>query len=221
MTLLKRITATLKANVENVVDQIENQDAVVEAAVTEMRRATAKAKARLARVRHDREEMEQKIADLIKAEKQWQQRARDNAQSDEETALACLSRSKQCREKQQTLKVALARHSDAEAKLQEEVHRAEERVESMARQRNLMRSRQSAADAVKTAQEWTDQGPINVDAVFERWEGRILEAEMTSSSIDIDIDPLEQQFAREEQKAELRAELQALVANNTQEKNND
>ena len=91
----------------------------------------------------------------------------------------------------------------------------------MARQRNLMRSRQSAADAVKTAQEWTDQGPIDVNAVFERWEGRILEAEMTGSTIDIDIDPLEQQFTREEQKAELRAELKALVGNNTREKDND
>ena len=219
MTLLKRITATLKANVENVVDQIENQDAVVEAAVGEMRRATAKAKVRLARVRNDREEMEQKITELGKAEKQWRQRARDNAKSDEDTALACLARSKQCHEKRETLKIALARHTEAEAQLEEEVRRAEDRVESMARQRNLMRSRQSAADAVKTTQEWNEQGPIDVDAVFERWESRILETEMISSNIDID--PLEQRFTHDEQKAELRAELKALVGSKKKEQNND
>ena len=210
MTMLKRITATLKGSIEQVVDQIENQDAVVEAAIGEMKQTTAKARARLNRVRRDREGMERKLADLKQSENQWEQRAKDCAESDQDTALTCLSRRNQCRSKREALKVAMAQHMEAESKLELEVRRAEERIEEMARQRNLMRSRQSAADAVKTTQEWNAQGPIDVEAVFERWETRIIEAEMVGDAIDID--PLEQRFHQQETQAELKAELQSLMA---------
>ena len=209
MTMLKRITATLKGSIEQVVDQIENQDAVVVAAIGEMKQTTAKARARLNRVRRDREGMERKMVELKQSENQWEQRAKDCAESDQDTALACLSRRNQCRSKRETLKVAMEQHIEAESKLELEVQRAEQRIEEMARQRNLMRSRQSAAHAVKTTQEWNAQGPIDVEAVFERWETRIIEAEMVGDSIDID--PLEHRFHQQESQAELQAELQALM----------
>lgn len=210
MTLLKRITATLRANLEQVVDRIENQDALVEAAIHEMRGATARTKARLGRVRHDREELERQIADLAQAERQWERRARATAPTDEETALGCLARRDQCRDRRSALERELDRHRETEARLEAGVRSAEGRMEEMARQRLRMRGRQSAAEALQIAQAWNESGPIDLDAVFERWEGRLLEAEISGQAGDFD--PLERRFRHEERDAELRAELQSLIA---------
>jgi phage shock protein A len=210
MTILKRITATFKANLEQVVDQIENQDAVVEAAIREIRQATAKTKVNLQRVRRDRAELERKIADLKTMEQQWQTRALECAADDEHTALICLERRNLCRTKREAMRDALARQIEAETQLEAGLAHSEERVESLTRQRHILRSRESAALAAKSCQPWGDQ-PIDVDSVFDRWEGRILENEMSSVQVDIDFDPLEQRFSQQEKHKGLKNELEALI----------
>ena len=50
MSIIKRLSATLVSNIDRVVGEIENNDAVIQASLTELRRKVATAKVRLAHV---------------------------------------------------------------------------------------------------------------------------------------------------------------------------
>lgn len=209
MRLIQRLTATFKANVEHLVDQIENQDAVISAAIDERRTLTAKAKARLARLRRDHEAIQAKLDELDRAERQWEARAIACAPTDEGAALDCLERRNRCRAQRKELQTALSRLTDTLRHLEQEVHRAEEKIEAMGRQQRLMRGRQAAAEAITSTQEWSDPRAFDVEGLFERWEERVLEVEMACNTPEID--PLERRFERAERDQALRTELKTLM----------
>lgn len=209
MTLLKRITTSVRASVEHLVDQIENQDAIVESAIHEMRQANAAARARLRRVRQDRDQLEAKLSELDTAAAQWQQRAIASSEKDEGLALDCLARRDQCREKCATLRQTLERQAREQGQLEARIAQAEDRVSELVRRRNLLRSRECNAEALRRVEQWPCSGAMEIETVFERWEGRIGGAEPTLEPAEIDA--LEYRFRQAERTSALRAELSDLI----------
>ena len=55
MSIIRRLQATISAGLDNAVSQVENHDAVVEAALKDARTAAARARVRLARVQKEEE----------------------------------------------------------------------------------------------------------------------------------------------------------------------
>ncbi|QFY89718.1 PspA/IM30 family protein [Magnetovirga frankeli] len=230
MSLIQRITTSLRANIEQAVDQIENQDALIEAAIGEMRQANARARARLGRVQRDRQTLQSRRDELQQAAEQWRQRALRSA-ADETTALACLQRHNRCTEQCQQLEQDLAQQRLEEDRLRARLEQNERRIGQLSQRRHLLRTRESSLQAERLMQPRQD-GPIDVESVFERWEGRLIEAEPVSAScspLDSDLgvefgpefgpeagvaaaDPLAQRFAREEQDKALRRQLQVLLS---------
>ena len=96
MSLLKRLSATIVSRVDQMVSQIENHDAVVEAAIRESRQAAAKARVRLSRVRGDGEKLQKRIAELRASQTQWTERARSVAADDRDRALECMRCRNEC-----------------------------------------------------------------------------------------------------------------------------
>ena len=87
---------------------------------------------------------------------------------------------------------------------------AEARVTEMAQQRNLMRSRESAAEALSSIAGMDQQVASDLSDTFERWEIRVTAAELEAGTTDLS-DPLEHSFADGEEREALRIELDELL----------
>ncbi len=213
MSALRRLSTTIFSRVDQAVAQIENHDAVVEASVRDAKRAAARAKVRLARVHADGERLRNRIANLEKSAASWAERARSVAAKDEDTALECLRRSKACQQQLEELRGALKRHQAVESRLASDIHEAESRLGNITQQRNLMRTRQSAAEALKFTSALDRAPASDIEDIFERWEIQVTETELALGNDD-PVDTLDRQFLADEERAELRAELSAMLTDN-------
>jgi phage shock protein A len=211
MSIFKRLTATFTSRVDQMVGQIENHDAVVEVAIKESRQATAKAKVRLARVQRDGEVLRSKITQLHNDEALWANRAREVAHKDQDRALECVRRRKICQKQLEQYAQALQKHEILEQRLAKDIHSAEHKLAEMSQQRNLMRTRQSAAEALNSISGVDESVALDVADAFERWEVKVTESELEVGSID-SMDLLEREFMQAEDKHALQAELEELLA---------
>ncbi len=210
MSLFKRLSATLFSHVDQAVSQIENHDAVIDASIRDARRAAAQAKVRLARVRNDGQRLHAKLKALRETEASWIERARASAENDEDTALECLRRRRECQRQAAELESTLERHGELERRLATETQDLENRVSEISQQRNLMRTRQSTAEALRSINAIDSSATIDIDDTFERWEIQITDAELAAGQADAS-DTLERQFLKVEDRNALRAELRAIT----------
>ena len=67
MSIFRRLQATISASLDNAVSQVENHDAVVEAALKDARAAAARARVRLARVQKEEANMRTKLESRSRA----------------------------------------------------------------------------------------------------------------------------------------------------------
>lgn len=207
MSLLRRITTTLSTQVDRLVTELQNHDAVVEAGIRDTRKAYARAKVRHARMAEEGERMRRKLEALQNEAKAWRERAVTCA--DEERALECLRRSKLAAAQAQSLEQTLARHRETAQRLKREIQAVRERIEDLQHKRHLMRSRESTAEAASGIARMEDGTTLDLEETFERWEIRVTEAELGAGTLPED-DALEADFVAEEERAGLKAELEAL-----------
>ena len=192
---------------------MENHDAVVEASLNDMRRASAKAKARLVRVTNDGVRLRRKFADLQTAESRWVERAKQYANDDEAKALECLRRKKDCERHLMSCEETIRQHTELESRLKISIERIDKRYQDLEQTRTMMRTRQSAADAYRTSELVGNSSYfLNVDDTLERWEARITETEMGIGG-DIDPNHFEQEFIDDEERVALQIELDELKRN--------
>lgn len=217
MSLIRRITATVSSQVDRAVSRVENHDAIVEAALRDTRQAASRARVRLRRLQRDGQRLQQRHDALTAAIGQWGERARAVAESDEEKALACVKRRRDCEQQRTTLAAAIANHAVLEKRMAEQVRQIEGRIEEVMRQRNAMRSRQSVADALRAVEHMDDGTRIDLEETFDRWEIQLGESEILADAAS-PVDVLESEFLAEEDDAALRAELDALLATGKERK---
>lgn len=210
MSIFKRVSASLHAHVDKLVGQMENHDAVVEAALKEQRQAVARAKVRLERLSREGERLRREEETARREVSLWTDRARQST-GDEETALECLRRRRAAQARCDELAEALRRHGAAQEKLARDVGEAEMRVRNLDQQRHLMRTRQSAAEALRATDGTEGTGPIDVEAAFERWSETVTEAELATEP-STQADPLAHRFEEREERDALKAELDALMS---------
>ena len=91
-----------------------------------------------------------------------------------------------------------------------ELRTSEERLQAVTRQRDRLRTRQSAAEVNRALGGIAERFPPDLEETFERWEARVMETEFTSGRAT-NADAFEQRFVKKESEAELRAELSAIL----------
>ena len=209
MSIFKRISSTISARVNNLVGEIENHDAVMEAAINESRRATAQAKVRLSRTERERAQLQQKISELQGKQQKWRDRALACADNEESKALSCLQQEKSCASQVSQLTAILKQQDALLAKLRNDIAKAESKLSQINHQRNMMRSRESAASALNAMAHADVADNIDINDTLERWEAKIIESELDLETQQ-PMDDFEYQFTEQENLEELRAELQQL-----------
>jgi len=211
MSIFKRISATVVSNIDRVVGEIENNDAVIKATLTELRKKVAAAKVRLAHVHRQAASLDAQIQQRREDEQLWGERAVAVASSDEARALECVRRRQQCRLQAEKLEQTLQHYQMAAEKLGRGVQEGEQRLAEMGQKHTLMRARQSTAEALSAASQAGDDFLQQMDEGFDRWEIKILQEEMAVDSGEV-LDPLDREFSSSETEQLLRDELAALIA---------
>ncbi len=213
MKIFSRITASVAGTVDEMVSKVENHDAVVEAGIREIRKSAADSRVRLARIQKDGERLRRQKQGLNAAESDWLSRAKNVGELDEKRALECLRRRQQCLDKIAELEKTLEEHRVLEEKLSINVRKIHSRLEEISLQRNQMKSRQSVADATRVMN--NIQGSSNLDDTFDRWESIITESEICTGDVLLDtpVDLFATEFEDQEQEAQLKQELEAILNN--------
>ena len=211
MSLIRRISTTISSSVDRAVSKVENHDAIINAALRDTQQAAARSRVRLNRVQKDGHNLKTRRAALHQASLRWTERAKTVAGDDEAKALECLRRRNDCETQLRHLDDSIAKHDELEERISSQVKKIEQRVGEVAQQRNLMRSRQSVADAMRTINNVEGISYGEIEDTFDRWEINLGETEILTNTTTT-VDPLESAFQAEEDTAELRAELEALLS---------
>ncbi|WP_353409094.1 PspA/IM30 family protein [Arenicella sp. 4NH20-0111] len=211
MNLIKRLTTSVTATLEGAVGQLENHDAIIDASIKQTRQAVAKTQARLATLRQQQNAYESQLQLSIEQIKVWENRAKSLATENESKALQCLTRRNQNEAESNRLKQSIEQQDGLISSVSTNLSTLKTKLDEMTQRHNLMRSRQAVADVSKV----TSKSNISeqLDETFERWESVVLETELAVSDACCS-DPLEAQFAQQEDKAKLLDQLSALKDKN-------
>lgn len=209
MKLFKRWTSGVVSRVDWMVSQVENQEALIASAIRDARQAAAQAKVQLNRVRQDGCKLQQQVEELQQATELWRTRALDCGAEDEDRALQCLKRSRNAEMRLKQMRLRWQEHHSIEEQLSRDVAAMDVRISTLVEKRNLLKTRQSRAQAMGAVRESDDVMVAGLDDVFDRWEARVVEAEY-DGSCRLSDDEFEQAFVIEEDQAALREELRNL-----------
>ena len=209
MSYLKRWTSGVLSHVDAFVTRIENHESLVNESLKELREATARARVQAKRVREDGRRLEEKCAEQRAQAARWRERA-ESSMDDDARAMECLRRQRIAQLTLGALEKRLEAHAQIEKQLVADVRTLDDRLDRLEEQRNLMRTRQSRAEALGVLRGSTVQLGDDIDDVFDRWEIRVAQAESTADVTSRPEDAFESAFLDEEEQANLRLELESL-----------
>ena len=209
MNRFRHWTASLVSRVDWMVSQVENHEALADSAIRDLGHHAARARVQMARVRADGRAIQQRRDREREAVSSWRDRARRQDGPDDTRALECLRRARTAERQASELDRRLAEHEQVERQLARDLGRVEQQLTTLRGKRNLMRTRQSRADALAAVGDCEDV--TGLDDVFDRWEERITERELLVGCGD-GPDRFEAELEEAELDDALRAELAALRA---------
>ncbi|MEN8185279.1 MAG: PspA/IM30 family protein [Myxococcota bacterium] len=212
MNRLRLWTSSLLSRVDWMVTQVENHEALAESTIRDVRQAGARAQVQLGRVRRDGERLRARLAEEVEAERRWRERAERSAREDEARALECLRRSRTAGRRAGELERRVDEHDRVERQLIHDVGAVQERLSRLEERRNLLRTRQSRAEALSSVR--CDRA-VEAGALFDRWETRVVEREFegecASDPASAGEDEFETEFDEAEETEALREELAELL----------
>ncbi len=210
MNRFKRWSVSIRTRLDDVIGQIENHEAVVDEVIRDVHRAAARARVQLRRVQRDGAELRQRLESERSAALDWRERASRLDATEEARAIECLRRAKRAERRVEELELRRSEHERAEKQLASDVRGIESRLSELRERRNLMRTRQSRAEAVSVVRS-PDESLCSLDDIFDRWDSRITEMELVTGQGD-PTDAFEDDFVSEEEEAALREELASVRA---------
>lgn len=212
MNTFRRWTASIVSSFESVVQQLENHEAMVNSAIREAERNSCYAKAQLNRVRRDGQAMRQRVIELHTQAESWQQRAKNLGATDESKALECVRRSMRLLKQVAQLEEQEREHAKREKTLAKDLSVVEERLAALRQQRNIMKTRQSRAEALRLIQQVDSHVVADIDDIFNRWESQVSACEMQVQVTPEYEDPLDEEISTQEEESAVRARLSELLS---------
>jgi len=215
MNSLRRLTASILSSFEGVIGQLENHEALVTTAIREAEQAAGRARAQLCRVQKDGLAMRTRVEELREQASTWEERAKRIATQDEAKALECVRRRQRHLAEAAKIEEQAVGHVKLERQLNADLAVVQEKLTALRHQRNIMRTRESRAEALRVVHSVDSSTIGEIDDIFDRWEARISACEHhVESSISSDVDELNQEFTSKEEEGELHAILKTLTNEN-------
>lgn len=213
MNSLRRLTASILSSFEGVIGQLENHEALVTTAIREAENSAGRARAQLSRVQKDGIAMRKRIEELREQASTWEERAKRIAEQDQTKALECVRRRQRHLAEAAKIEEQAIGHVKLERQLNADLAVVQEKLNALRHQRNIMRTRESRAEALRVVHTVDSSTIGEIDDIFDRWEARISACENhVESSVASDVDELTQEFSSKEEEGELKAILSSLVS---------
>ncbi len=213
MNSIKRLCITMNAHINSMIDQVENHEAVAEAALADIREALGNAKYQLGRLQNEQKQMESREQALRALEIKWKDRAVQastlTGTQNHERAIECVRRLKNTQSELTALGNAITEHRNLEKVLVHDVHGIEEKFNDLKRRRSMLAARESRAEVLQSISKHESQ--ISAGSAFERWERSILRSEVNSEKAFEPQDHLNSEFNKEEEQIELEVMLSELI----------
>lgn len=211
MKSLRRLTASIMASFEGVVGQLENHEALVTASIREAEQAASRARAQLARVQRDGAGLRKRVEELREQAALWEDRAKKSLTIDQERALECVRRRQRAATQAEKFEEQAHSHLKLERQLVADLRIVDDKLIALRQQRNIMRTRESRAEALKLIHSADSSVIGELDDIFDRWEARIVTCEDQSRGITAeDSDGLTEEFESAEEREKLLAILLSL-----------
>ncbi len=211
MSIVKRMYTTVIAGVDQLVGEIENHDAAIAATIQDQNKKIAAAKVQLNRLQTNEKRCQEKLAEFSKEEQRWSQRAlAETERNQENIALQCLQRRKLVRVEIVRLQQSQQQYQQTIRKISNDIQRCEQTLNNLKQKHELMRARQTSADAINNTGELSESTIQNMEQSFDRWEVQIAQHE-TEMDLPDTIDNFEQAYLDQEQLDDLQAELKKLI----------
>ena len=219
MRPVSRIMATITAQFDQLVNQIENHEAVAEASLSQLRQDISGARVQYKMMQKDIESLVSQQQRLEKDLSTWQARAVQYSETDKEKALHCMRKIKLVEKDLEQLAERQSQLEEAADKLQSQLTRVESQYKDLSAKLQAFRGRDKAAAMSTSAMEQADYTD-SIDDVFNRWDRKILYKEV-STDFDSDqiVDEIEQEFKTEEELKDLEMSLRLLVDAKTTDTN--
>lgn len=214
MNLFKRLSVSVRSQLDEAVSRIENHDALIDAALRESREAIARLKLQQSRIQRKMQSIDTQLEALQQDEKKWVRRAKSLAKSDETQALACLERRDRCLHQVEQLQGQREQSVEMEFRLGQQLSKLEQRLMEDEQRLQEFRGRDLSAKAEHALQQVTGSDSLDLEQAFDRWELDITRKEMSREAVSraaADFDSLEERLQREERLEARKAELKALM----------
>ena len=221
MSLFKRTFTGIYAKIDQLVGEIENHDALIQATINEQKNKLASAKVQLKKMQTQESRVKEQLKKLRENEQRWSSRATQEAATDEQRALSCLQRRQTVRRQIAKLEQIQYEYQMSAVKIKNDIQQGDDDLAAMIQKHQILRTRQSTADALRMIGEDRQTNKVDVESSFDRWEIKIAQGEFSSDHYAEEIDELEQEYLTEENELQLRSELAELLKEEILAKGNE
>ena len=218
MGILERISALIKANINELLDQAEDPEKMLNQFIRDMEEGHREAREQVINAMADQKRLEKKYLANLNLAKEWEHKAEVAVQSgDEDLARKALKRAQDHEELSNDLKLALDRQEDSVTNLRVQLSALQAKIEEAKQKRGVLVARHRRLKAEEKIRESTSglKATDEAFAAFQRMEDRIELEEMRTEAIaelDEEAEAVEARLAQEEAELQIEERLAALKA---------
>jgi phage shock protein A len=214
--LFQRISDVISANINDLIDRVEDPERMIKQIIREMEENIRQAKEGVVDAIASEKQLARELAEHTRKAQQWQEKAEAALRSgNEELARAALARKKEHDRIRQNLEVTWEASATTSKNLKAQLNALEKKLAEARRKRSTLAARQRAAEARRQMTTVKDHFQKGLDAQdkFARMEDKVMEIEARSEALaelSEESSDLEREFDKITVDTEVEAELAAL-----------
>ncbi len=214
--MFKRISDVISANLNDLIDRVEDPERMIKQIIREMEENISKAKEGVIEAIASEKQLQKDLEQHRRQSSEWQKKAEEALQVDkEELARAALMRKKEHDNIIKALEPSWEAAKNTSERLKTQLHALEAKLEEARRKRSTLVARHRAAEARQHMDKTLGnfQAGLDAQANFARMEDKVTEMEArveAAAELHSDASQLEKDFLAMEVEQEVDNELAAL-----------
>ncbi len=210
MNSFKRLIISVKSQIDQVTEGLENHEALAEAAIQEVELLRKQNCQHLYRLGKSKAR-EQTLIDRLEEEvDRWRERAIRIRARDENKALECVKRMKETENRIKQHRRALEKITRQHEQALQDLSCIDSKIDSLRNRKLLLSARQTHGQASSVMRSLADDED-ELEAIFDRWEETVAVSECGRLDVVPPEPDLDEEFRREEEQAELKSMLDDLT----------
>lgn len=208
MNKLKKITTTLSASFESIVNEFENQEAIVKSVIAEIKNSRATLEAQKRKIENQNYRSNKRIEEIKKEIPLWIKRIKENHIKNPELAKDCSKKIIYLENEEKKLKLIISKNNKLEALLEKEKIKIESRLIEVENKLEQLKLKEVKSNYINQAGTGTTE---NLDEVLDRWEEKISKAEYINQEIRPESDGLSEYFETQEFEVQVENKLASIL----------